>query len=167
MGARTSRRMSKMSSANSRAIAIKFSIALVMTCGATLPLAGCGVNVHSATVRGTGYVRLDEVVKHHPLYAQLTQLNDAIAAINLQAAAPQVPLSAGQIIQQTAELNRELRAAQQRANKILATKQQDYAGLGCAGRAADELRVDATGTAGGQGGQLRLHGVPAERDRAR
>ena len=34
-------------------------------------------------VRGTGYVRIDDVVKHHPLYPQLSQLDDAIAAINL------------------------------------------------------------------------------------
>lgn len=89
-------------------------------------LAGCGVNVHSESVRGTGYVRLDEVVKHHPLYPQLSQLDDAIAAINLQFAAPQVPRSAQQIAQQTSELNKELRAAQERANKILAQKQRDY-----------------------------------------
>jgi hypothetical protein len=90
-------------------------------------LAACGPNVHSAGVRGTGYVRLGDVVKHHPLYAQLSQLDDAIAAINLQYAAPQVPLGAKQIAAQTAELNRELRAAQERANKILAQKQRDYA----------------------------------------
>jgi len=89
-------------------------------------VAGCAPNVHSAAVRGTGYVRMDEVVKHHPLYSQLSQLDDAIAAINLQAAGPRVPLGAQQIAAQTAELNRELRAAQDRANKILAQKQREY-----------------------------------------
>jgi hypothetical protein len=87
---------------------------------------GC-VNVHSSSIRGTGYVRVEDVVKHHPLYSQLSQLDDAIAAINLQAAAPHVPLNAAQIAQQTKELNLELQAAQIRANKILAQKQQDYA----------------------------------------
>ena len=90
-------------------------------------LAGCAPNVHSASVRGTGYVRINEVVKHHPLYPQLTQLDDAIAVIALRYTAPQVPLGARQIATQTAELNRELRAAQDRANKILAQKQRDYA----------------------------------------
>ena len=42
---------------------------------------GCGVNVHSASIRGTAYVRLDDAVKKHPLYPQLTQFDDAIAAI--------------------------------------------------------------------------------------
>ena len=62
-------------------------------------------------------------MKHHPLYGQLSQLDDGIAAINLAAAAPRVPLSASQIATQTADLNRELRDAQTRANKILAQKQ--------------------------------------------
>jgi hypothetical protein len=66
-------------------------------------------------------------VKHHPLYGELTQLDGAIAAINLQYVAPQVPLGAAQLAAQTAVLNRELRAAQMRANKILAEKQRDYA----------------------------------------
>jgi hypothetical protein len=89
-------------------------------------IAGCAPNVHSAAVRGTGYVRIDEVVKHHPLYGQLSQLDDAIAAINLQSVAPQVPLGAAQIATQTTQLNRELHDAQVRANKILAQKQHDY-----------------------------------------
>jgi hypothetical protein len=90
-------------------------------------LPGCGPNVHSSSVRGIGYVRLDEVVKHHPLYPQLKQLDDAIAAINLEASGPHVPLSAAQMQQQVKELNRELQDAQIRANKILAQKQDDYA----------------------------------------
>jgi|SRR5579883_1158119 len=108
--------MSKMRSRNS-----------LLGCVAAAVLAACAPNVHSSSIRGTGYVRLDDVVKHDPLYPQLTQLDDAIAAINLQSVAPHVPLGASQIASQTAELNRELRAAQVRADKILAEKQRDYA----------------------------------------
>jgi hypothetical protein len=115
MEGRTSRRMSKMSLRNR-----------ILSCAVVVAVAGCAPNVHSSSIRGTGYVRVDEVVKHHPLYPQLTQLDDAIAAINLQAVAPRVPLGAAQIAAQTAELNRELRAAQVRANKILAQKQRSY-----------------------------------------
>jgi hypothetical protein len=93
-----------------------------------LLLAGCGhVDVNSPSIRGIGYVRLDEVVKHHPLYAQLGQLDDAIAAINLVASAPAVPRSAAEIAGDTKALNVELKAAQDRANKVLAQKQVDYA----------------------------------------
>jgi hypothetical protein len=96
-------------------------------CVAAGSLSACGVNVHSAAVRGAGYVRIDEAVKRDPLYSQLSQLNDAIAAITLKSSAPAVPLGARQIAAQTVELNRELRAAQDRANKILAEKQRTYA----------------------------------------
>ncbi|HKU81666.1 MAG TPA: hypothetical protein VJP76_05805 [Candidatus Tumulicola sp.] len=109
-------------------------------------VSGCGVDVHSSAVRGTGYVRLDDVIKHHPLYSQLSQINDAIAAIDLAAAAPRVPLSASQIARETAALNRELRDAQNRANKILAAKQQDYAGRE---RQAVDAALAAAGVSGG------------------
>lgn len=99
---------------------------LTVTIALALSLAGCGPNVHSSSIRGIGYVRVDEVVKHHPLYPQLSQLDDAIAAINLQASVPHVPLSASQIAAQTKELNAEMQAANDRANKIIAQKQQTY-----------------------------------------
>jgi hypothetical protein len=111
-------------------------------------LGGCAADVHSSTVRGIGYVRMDAVIKHHPLYPQLAQIDDAIAAINLAAAAPHVPLSASQIARETQQLNVQLRDAQNRANKILALKQQDFAkreqeAVAAALRAAG---ISATGT---------------------
>ncbi len=112
---------------------------------ATLFLGGC-VNVHSTSIRGTGYIRLDEVVKHHPLYPQLTQLDDGIAAINLAAAAPRVPLNASQIARQTTDLNRQLHDAQNRANAILAQQQQQYAGRE---RQAVAAALSAAGIKGG------------------
>ena len=93
---------------------------------AATSLPACGVNVHSAAVRGAGYVRIDEAIKRDPLYPQISQLDEAIAAITLKSSAPSVPLGARQIAAQTQELNRELRAAQDRANKILAQKQRTY-----------------------------------------
>lgn len=112
---------------NARRDARRWTTAALALATLVYPLTGC-VDVHSSSIRGTGYVRMDEVVKHHPLYPQLTQLDDGIAAINLAAAAPHVPLNASQIAAQTALLNRELHDAQNRANAILAKKQQDYAG---------------------------------------
>jgi hypothetical protein len=99
----------------------------LLSCALIAWAAGCAPNIHSAAIRGTGYVRIGEVVQHHPLYGQLSQLDDAIAAINLRSAIPQVPLGAAQIAARTAELNRELQAAQARANAILTQKQRDYA----------------------------------------
>ena len=51
-------------------------------CAAAGSLSACGVNVHSAAVRGVGYVRIDEAVKRDPLYSQLSQLDDAMAAVD-------------------------------------------------------------------------------------
>ena len=93
-----------------------------------LTLTGCGhVDVHAANIRGVAYVRVDEVIKHHPLYAQLEQLNDAIAAINLEASLPHAPLTPAQIAEQTKALNVQLQQAQDRANQLLGKKQQEYA----------------------------------------
>jgi hypothetical protein len=98
----------------------------VVSLAGFLALAACAPNVHSSAIRGAGYIRLDEIIKHHPLYGQLSQLDDAIAAIGLQSVPRQVPLGASQIAAQTKELNQELQDAQVRANKILAQKQRDY-----------------------------------------
>lgn len=78
-------------------------------------------------VRGIGYVRIEDVIKVHPLYPQLSQLQDSIDALNLKSlGAAAVPRTAAQIAQETQELNRELKAAQDRANAILRQKQLDY-----------------------------------------
>jgi hypothetical protein len=84
------------------------------------------VDIHSPQIRGIGYVRLDEVVKAHPLYGQLAQMDDAIAAINLAAMGPQVPRSAAAVAADVKDLNAQLKTAQDRANKVLAQKQLDY-----------------------------------------
>lgn len=78
-------------------------------------------------VRGIGYVRIDDVIKVHPLYPQLSQLQDSIDALNLKAlGAAAVPRTPAQIASETKELNRELKQAQDRANAILRQKQADY-----------------------------------------
>ena len=96
-------------------------------CAAIL-LGGCShVDVHSDAVRGVAYVRMDDVVKAHPLYTSLKQITDAIAAIDLDATAPRAPLSPQEVAAQTQELNKELKDAQDRANQIIAQKQKEYA----------------------------------------
>jgi hypothetical protein len=100
---------------------------------ATLALAlaaslwGCSrVDVHSESVRGVAYVRVDDVIKHHPLYPQLAQINNAIDAINFEAAMPHAPLTPAQIAAQTQALNAQMQAAQNKANAILESKRQFY-----------------------------------------
>lgn len=101
--------------------------ALAVVVLAAAALCGCSrVDVHSAQIRGVAYVRVDDVFKHDPLYPQLQQINDAIAAIQFEASLPHAPLTPAQIAQQTKDLNEQLLAAQARANAIIAQKQQYY-----------------------------------------
>jgi Outer membrane protein (OmpH-like) len=132
-------------------------------------MAGCAhVDPHAANIRGVAYVRVDEIVKHHPLYAQLDQLNDAIAAINLEASLPHAPLSAAEIAAQTQALNAQVKAAQEKVQSVLGAKQQEYqqkehdadvaalkaanidpaaAGLGAAMNATSQQQVQAAAAA--------------------
>ncbi len=113
--------MSKMLLINKRA---PLAIAAILWAAA---LCGCSrVDVHSDKVRGVAYVRVDDVIKHHPLYPQLAQLNDAIDAINFEASMPHAPLTPAQIAQQSKDLNAQLQAAQNKASAIIASKQQMY-----------------------------------------
>lgn len=97
---------------------------------AALAVAGCAhqPSADDPKVRGIGYVRVTDVLKKHPLYPQLSQIQDAIDGLGLKSLGPNaVPRTQAQIAQQTKELNRELQQAQDRANGILRQKQQDYA----------------------------------------
>ncbi len=115
--------MSKMRSNKSRASLAFFALLFV----GAVAVGGCSrVDVHSNSIRGIAYVRVDDVIKHDPLYPQLQQIGNAIAAINFQASLPHAPLTAAQIVQQTKELGAQLAQAQTRADQIIAAKQQDY-----------------------------------------
>jgi hypothetical protein len=141
--------MSKMPYLNSRA-----RIAAIVFAGAVV-LSGCSrVDVHSNSVRGVAYVRVDDVLKHDPLYPQLQQLQNAVAAINLEATLPHVPLSPAQIAEQSKAIGAQLQAAQNRANAVIAAKQQQY---GLQERAADATALKAAGidpAAAGLGQQI-------------
>ncbi|HET9394065.1 MAG TPA: hypothetical protein VFO29_11175 [Candidatus Rubrimentiphilum sp.] len=113
---------------------------------AIVTLAGCAQpRADDPNVRGIGYVRLEEVLKKHPLYPQLSQIDDSIDALGLRSlGAGAVPHTSKQIALQTKELNAELKAAQDRANGILRQKQQDYA-------RREQAAISAALAAAGQG----------------
>ena len=135
-------------------------------------------------MRGVAYVRVDDVIKHDPLYPQLDQFNNAIAAINFEASLPHAPLTPAQIAAQTKDLNTQLQAAQARANSIIQSKQQSYgqqehdaevaavkaAGIDPAAAGLGQS-MNATSASAGAGccrsGPTELHAVSARGDRAR
>ncbi|MBV9737653.1 MAG: hypothetical protein JO177_05735 [Candidatus Eremiobacteraeota bacterium] len=102
------------------------SVALIV---GTIALGACSrqPDVNSPQVRGIGYVRLDDVIKKHPLYPQLAQIDASIDALNLRTLSPSVPRTGAEVTAETAELNRELNAARERTNTLLQQKQRDYA----------------------------------------
>lgn len=123
--------MSKMHSVNrlclSKAKALSGKVAALALLSGLPAFSGCShVDVNSPQIRGMAYVRVDEVLKHHPLYKQLSQLDDSITAINLEAAGPRVPRSAAEVAAGVKQLNQQLHDAQERANKAIAQKQADY-----------------------------------------
>jgi len=73
-----------------------------------------------------GFVRMDELVKHHPLYGQLAQYNDSIAALNLAAMVPRIAKPDAAIAKQEAQLQKELNDAADRTKKLLDEKSKQY-----------------------------------------
>lgn len=130
--------MSKMRS--SRILGIAAAAIAITLSGCAQPLRPDDPNV-----RGIGYVRLDEALKKHPLYGQLSQIDDSIDALGLHSlGAGAVPRTGVQIATQTKELNAELQAAQNRANGVLRQKQLDYA-------RREQAAISAALTAAGAG----------------
>lgn len=101
---------------------------MIALCAVGTSLAGCNrLDVNSQQIRGIAYVRVADVMKHHPLYSQLSRIDDAIAMVGLAGTGPRVPRSAAAIAREDSRLRSEMQAAQQRTERIVAQKQQDYA----------------------------------------
>jgi hypothetical protein len=73
-----------------------------------------------------GYVRMTDLVKHHPLYSQLTGYDDSIAALNLRTVVPEVAKPDAAIAKAEAALQTELNAAAEHTRRLLAEKSQAY-----------------------------------------
>ncbi|MFN2460605.1 MAG: hypothetical protein ABR591_07960 [Candidatus Velthaea sp.] len=102
------------------AVSVACALAACAKTGTTAPSS-------QTTGRGTvGYVRMDELVKHHPLYSQLAQYNDSIAALNLSATVPQVAKPDAAIAKQEAALQAQLNAAADRTRKLIDEKSKEY-----------------------------------------
>lgn len=160
MAERTSRVMSSPASNNRRA-------ALAMSaCAAALFVTGCGKTATSPSSTGTpsrglaaiGYVRMDDLLKKHPLYPELTRLDDDVQAMQFKrfaatSGAPSLPPD--QIKKEQAAISREFAAAADQAKAALKAKQDEYAQ-----REAQAIR-EALGSAGASAGSSGGAGVGA------
>jgi hypothetical protein len=98
-----------------------------------------------------GYVRMGELVKVHPLYAELARLDDDVQALELRSVVT-VPRSGAEVAEEERELQHELDAATNATKKALADKQQEY---GKREQAAIEAALGASaGAAGPSGAQI-------------
>lgn len=103
-----------------------------MALAALCVLAACAktpADAPASTTSGSGkvgYVHMNDLVKHHPLYPQLAQYNDSIAALNLNATVPQVAASNPELAKQEAELQKELETAATRTKTLLDEKSKEY-----------------------------------------
>lgn len=129
----------------------------VVAAGALAALAGCarGASTTSpdavATPKGdgrVGYVRMEELVKVHPLYAQLAHLDEDMQALQLRSVGANVAHNGADIANAERQLQHELDLAAERTKKALGDKQQEYMKRE---QAAIDAAVGATsgGTSGG------------------
>ncbi len=134
--------------------------------------AGCGKNAarpggppSAARSGAVGYVRMDDLVKRHPLYSQLSRLDDSVAALQLRSVlamnGPALPPD--QLRREQREIQREFDAAARRARAALKQKQDEYAK-----REAEAIRaaLAAAGHAGaGPGGSAIAGAINSELQR--
>ena len=69
---------------------------------------------------------MSDLVKHHPLYSQLSGYDESIAALDLQAVVPQVAKPNAAIVKEEALLQNELSVAAGRTRRLLQEKSQQY-----------------------------------------
>jgi hypothetical protein len=106
---------------------------LALAAGAVvLAAGGCARHVDSAIQASpggsaVGYVRMGDLVKKHPLFAQLSRFDEDIAALQLKSAGGNEVAHVGADIQrEDAALQHELDAAAHRTQTLLKQKQNEY-----------------------------------------
>ncbi len=110
-------------------------LAGVLTAGiAAAALAACAhgaatsvESAKSATDGRVGYVRMDALVRKHPLYTQLARLDEDLQALELKSVGSEIARSGADIAVEGKRLQGELDSAATRTKAALADKQQQYA----------------------------------------
>jgi Outer membrane protein (OmpH-like) len=154
-------------------------IALALAvCAPALALTGCGRNASQPAPGASGsgavgYVRMDDLVKKHPLYDQLARYERSIQAFDLTATAPEVAISDPRLAERERALQKELHDAADRTQKLLGEKQQQYqqqeaAAIAAAMRGAGQSGPSASQIAGSVNTTARQQqsaaGAQAQRD---
>lgn len=80
----------------------------------------------SPTDARVGYVRMDDIVKKHPMYGQLAQYDQNIAALNLSAVIPRAVAVSPDLKRQESDLERRLSEAAKRTDTVLRAKGEEF-----------------------------------------
>jgi hypothetical protein len=100
-------------------------------------------------VGAVGYVRMGDLVKVHPLYPELTRLDDDMAALQLKSVGGAAAVSPADLAREQKAMQAELDRATERAKAALKEKQDEY---GKREQAAIRQALAAAGGAAGAGG---------------
>jgi hypothetical protein len=106
-----------------------------------------------------GYVRMEDLVKVHPLYSQLARLDEDMQALQLRSVGTEIARSGADIEKAEHELQAELNAAADRTKKALTDKQLEYAKRE---QAAINAALGGAAGATGPGGGAIASGVAAQ-----
>ncbi len=122
--------MSRVNSSRYGRLRAAERIALVTACAV---LSGCAHATTTAAPQASaagssriGYVRMDLLVKAHPLYPELAHLDEDMQALQLRSVGSDVGSSGADIAQEEKALQNELTAAAAQTKAALAGKEQEY-----------------------------------------
>jgi len=145
-----------------RVAAAAFAFGALAGCArnANAPGASAPVAASAAAAGGrVGYVRMDQLVKVHPLYPELQHLDEDVAALQLKTVGPEIARSGSDIAREERALQHELDAAAERTKQALAGKQREYAKRE---QQAIDAALRAAGGVNGPGGSAIANGVVAQ-----
>jgi len=109
------------------AAALAAAVALPAGCARRDSSASGATAAQLAAASRVGYVRMEDLVKVHPLYAQLARLDDDVAALQLKSVGAEIGRSGGDVLREERALQRELETAAERTKRALNEKQSEYA----------------------------------------
>ena len=136
------------------------ALAASLAACARQPAATSAESPHPVAGGLVGYVRMEALVKRHPLYSQLARLDEDVQALQLQSVGPEIARSGADIAVEEKRLQHELDLAANRTKAALADKQRTYA-------AKEQAAINAAVGGGGSGpGGTAIAGGIAEHARA-
>ena len=146
-----------------------FGVAVTLAFGASL--AACshapqtadpGANASPSSAPGNGrvgFVRMQALIAVHPLYPQLSHLDDDVAALQLRSVGPSIASSGSGVLKAQHELQRELESAADQTKAALVRMQREY---GAREQRAIDAALGAAASANGPSGATIAGNVAAQ-----